>query len=279
VTATAAHKSSPDGDADPAPFGRRGEGDGVTVAESGGNRRAMTLLQRSSSLLLAALAVPLACSHRAPPPAAPPPEIEEEEDAGGAAVAVSSAIGGMNEEQVSRVFSRAAPAFKKCLDYGANRVEFLGGDVELYALIDASGKLLHAHMAASTLGDRATEKCLLEVLEKQTWPRPVGGDRGVVRKAFGLEPSGDVRPPVAWSAEDVQDGLRRVERELDECRQGVRGVFTATMYVDTNGSPLAVGMTPPSDEGEAVVDCLVDVLESARFRSPGGWPAKVTFEL
>jgi hypothetical protein len=99
--------------------------------------------------------------------------------------------------------------------------------------------------------------------------QPVGGDRGVVRKAFGLEPSGDVRPPVAWSAEDVQDGLRRVERELDECRQGVRGVFTATMYVDTNGSPLAVGMTPPSDEGEAVVDCLVDVLESARSARPG----------
>lgn len=239
----------------------------------------MTLLLRTSPLLLAALTLPLGCGHRAPPPAAPPMEIEAAEDDDGAAVAVSSDIGGMNEEQVSRVFSRAAPAFEKCLDYGANRVEFLGGDVELYALIDTSGKLVHAHMASSSLGDRATEKCLLEVLEKQTWPKPVGGDRGVARKSFGLEPSGDVRPPVAWSADDVRDGLRKVERELDECRQGVRGAFTATMYVDTSGSPLAVGMAPPSEEGEAVVDCLVGVLEAARFRSPGGWPAKVTFEL
>jgi len=204
--------------------------------------------------------------------------VEEDED-DDATVAVSSDIGGMNEEQVSRVFSRAAGGFEKCLDFGTNRVEFLGGDVELYALIDRAGKLVHAHAASSTLGDRATEKCLLEVLEKQTWPKPVGGDRGVARKAFGLEPSGDVCPPVAWSADDVQDGLRKVGDEIEECKGGVGGAFTATMYVDTNGTPLSVGMAPPNDEGEAVVDCLVSVLESARFRSPGGWPAKVTFEL
>lgn len=239
----------------------------------------MTLPRHSPPPLLAALTLALGCGHQAPPPEAPPMEIVEEERDDGAAVAVSSDIGGMNEEQVSRVFSRAAGGFEKCLDYGANRVEFLGGDVELFALIDRAGKLVHAHVASSSLGDRATEKCLLEVLEKQTWPQPVGGDRGIARKAFGLEPSGDVRPPVAWSDDDVRDGLHKVRDQVDECKQGVGGAFTATMYVDTNGTPLAVGMAPPSEEGEAVVDCLVSVLESARFRSPGGWPAKVTFAL
>jgi hypothetical protein len=239
----------------------------------------MKYLGRVSSPLLVAIPVTLACGPKPPPPEPPPMEVVEEEDDGRDTVAVSSDIGGMNEEQVSKVFARATSSFEKCLNYGANRVEFLGGDVELYARIDRSGKVVHAHMASSSLGDRATEKCLLEVLDHQTWPKPVGGDEGIARKSFGLEPSGDVRPPVAWSQEDVRDGLRKVENEVAECKRGIHGTFTATMYVDTNGSPLAVGMAPPSDEGEAVVDCLVTVLESAQFRSPGSWPAKVTFSL
>jgi hypothetical protein len=42
---------------------------------------------------------------------------------------------------------------------------------------------------------------------------------------------------------------------------------------------LSVGVTPPDDQGESAVDCLVEVLKHAKFPSPGSWPAKVSFSL
>ena len=57
------------------------------------------------------------------------------------------------------------------------------------------------------------------------------------------------------------------------------GNFEATMYVSTDGSVLAVGVTPPDEGGEDAVDCLVSTLKQATFPSPGSWPAKVTFAL
>ncbi|MBN2195463.1 MAG: AgmX/PglI C-terminal domain-containing protein [Polyangiaceae bacterium] len=239
----------------------------------------ISILRTSPALLTSFVLLAIACGHKPPPPPTEPTDVAENEDDGAGTVMATADIGGMNEEQVSRVFSRAAGGFEKCLTSGAHRIEFLGGDVQVYALIDRSGALAHAHVESSSLGDRTTEKCLLEVLERQTWPKPVGGDKGVARKSFGFEPSGDVRPPVDWSPDEVDATLRKLEGDVDDCKHGVIGTFTATMYIDTNGSPLAVGMAPPNDEGEAAVDCLVGVLESARFPSPGSWPAKVTFPL
>jgi hypothetical protein len=51
------------------------------------------------------------------------------------------------------------------------------------------------------------------------------------------------------------------------------------MYVATDGSVLAASVTPPSEEGEEAVDCLVSTLKDASFPSPGSWPAKITFAL
>jgi hypothetical protein len=51
------------------------------------------------------------------------------------------------------------------------------------------------------------------------------------------------------------------------------------MYVGTDGSVLSAGVTPPSEEGESSVDCLVSTLKEASFPSPGSWPAKITFSL
>lgn len=223
--------------------------------------------------------VPLACGGKTPPPEPPPTSADDGPERPSVGAQVSSEIGGMNEEQVSRVFERASAGFTQCLTAGADRVEFLGGDVELYALIDSNGMLAHAHLATSSLGDRATEKCLLDVLRQQRWPKPVGGERGIARKSFGFEPSGEVRPPVSWNLEAIEATLASLGDDIDGCKQGQVGSFTATLYVDTEGQAIAVGMAPPDERGEAVVDCLVELLESAEYPSPGSWPAKVTFTL
>jgi hypothetical protein len=192
---------------------------------------------------------------------------------------VSSEIGGLNEDRVSQVFEKCMPGLERCLNAGAERIEFLGGAVSFFIKIGENGRLEHAHLERSTIGDRATELCMLETLRAKKWPKPVGGKHGLARKAFEFDPPNDVRPPTFWEGEQLTKTLGKLSSKIDDCKNGSRGSFEATMYVSTDGSVLAVGVTPPDEGGEDAVDCLVSTLKSATFPSPGSWPAKVTFGL
>ncbi len=204
------------------------------------------------------------------------PTTEGEEHKSGAAV--SAEIGGLDEDKVDATFSKSLGSLKKCLDAGAKRVEFLGGSVSFFLKIDGNGSIDHAHLEQSTIGDRETEKCMIDALRKRSWPKPVGGEHGLARKSFDFDPPNDVRPPTEWSSSEAAKGLDKVSEKLHDCNHGKSG-FQATLYVGTDGNVLAAGATPPDEAGEQAVDCIVDALKSASFPSPGSWPAKVTLPL
>jgi hypothetical protein len=230
----------------------------------------------SLGLLLAA-----GCGGSEPQPKAPDAEGEPSEE--GARHSRSSAniqgeIGALDEERADRVFESAIGALERCLHAGASRVEFLGGQVKFFVKVDSSGSVA-TYAEESTIGDRQTEKCMLDALRKKDWPKPVGGEVGYARKGFDFDPPNDVRPPTDWPSERASDALRSLESKISECKDGAGGRFSATMYVDTDGKVLSVGVAPPDEAGEAAVDCLVDVLKQSKLPSPGSWPAKVTFTL
>ena len=120
---------------------------------------------------------------------------------------------------------------------------------------------------------------MLDVLRSKKWPKPVGGEHGLARKSFEFDPPNDVRPPTDWDGEQLEKTLAKLRGKIRSCKNGSGGNFEATMYVSTDGSVLAVGVTPPDENGEEAVDCLVSTLKDATFPSPGSWPAKVTFAL
>lgn len=216
-----------------------------------------------------------------PEPVTPVSTVEDEGPTStGPEMAVMGDIGGLNQDQVERVFKRSQDALMKCVESGARRVEYLGGTVSFYLLIDQAGKVVHSHLKESTLGDRQTERCMLDALARQSWPKPVGGEKGKA-EYDGLEfpLHEDVREPIAWDAENLEEELGKLSEDIAQCKGSVDGTFTATMYVDTSGQPLAVGMTPPGEDGGEAIDCLVELLMGARFPSPGSWAAKVTFGL
>ena len=126
------------------------------------------------------------------------------------------------------------------------------------------------------IGDRVTEKCMLDVLRAKSWPKPVGGEVGIAQGGIGFDMINDVREPTEWSSEDAAPGLDKLNGKLNACKNG-KGGFEVTLYVDTDGNVLSAGATPPDEEGEKSVDCIVDALKGATFPSPGSWPAKVTF--
>ena len=225
-----------------------------------------------------ALSALVACGGSEPAPKAPEPTVEEHEDAPGGP-SVSAEIGGLSEEKVDKTFQSALSDFQRCLDDGAKRVEFLGGSVSFFVKINERGKVDHAHLEKSTMGDRQTEKCMLDSLGRKRWPKPVGGLHGLARKSFDFDPPNDVRAPTSWDGDHVSEVVSKLSKKLSACKKGVTGSFEATLYVATDGSVLSAGVTPPDEPGEADVDCLVDTLKGASFPSPGSWPAKVTFSL
>jgi hypothetical protein len=228
-------------------------------------------------LALAIVSFP-ACGGNEPAPQAPTNAAPAHEDAP-SGVSTSAEIGGLNEEKVDKTFQRALSDFQRCLDDGAKRVEFLGGSVAFFLKIDTQGKVDHAHLEKSTIGDRETEKCMLDSLRSKTWPKPVGGMHGLARKSFDFDPPNDVRAPTNWDGEHVSDAVGKLARKVSACKKGDGGTFEATVYVSTDGSVMAAGVTPPNEAGESNVDCLVTTLKTATLPSPGSWPAKVTFSL
>ena len=237
------------------------------------------MLFRASKLAVLALLAMLlaACGDSTPPPktADDKPEIKEHHTS---KLSVSSEIGGLDEEKVNTAFESSLSALERCLQQGASRIEFLGGSVSFFVKIDMQGKVDGAYLEKSTLGDRDTEKCMLDAVRSKHWPKPVGGEHGLARKSFDFDPPNDVRAPADYDQDHLGKGLDKIASKLASCKSA-KGSYEATMYVATDGSVLSAGVTPPNEDGEEAVDCLVSTLKGAAFPSPGSWPAKITFTL
>ncbi len=203
----------------------------------------------------------------------------------------------MNESQVARAFSKTYGDLERCLQDGAQGMPYLAGSIHFYLEVDAKGQVVHAHVDESDLGDRSIAKCMLGVLRSRTWPAPVGGQRGKIQSGMKFSPEPGADQPVAWEPHRVATAVGELAEPIEQCKDGVGGKFVATAYIGTYmqkpdpgeeadddepvevGKIMAVGVTPPSKEGEAAIDCLVEVLRSGTYPSPGELPAKVTFPL
>jgi hypothetical protein len=189
----------------------------------------------------------------------------------------SAEIGALDERQVTKTFENALDSLQSCLHEGASRVELLGGEIAFYVEVDESGHAQHVHATRSTIGDRETERCMLDALRAEAWPKPQGGLKGLARNSFDFDMPNDVRPPVMWDGGQVSETVSEMRGKLSEC--GRASDLIATVYVNTDGTALAAGVSGEDPSAEQAADCVSDVLRDAKYPSPGSWPAKVTFRL
>jgi len=236
-------------------------------------------LQKSIPTIIWASMLTIACGGTEPQARAPKaaPKTDDSRDHSG--IEMSSEIGGLNEDAVEAAFSGSSNSLEHCFRKGVDRVEYLGGEASFVIKIDESGGIAAARLETSSLGDRATEKCMLKALRARAWPKPVGGRTGIARKSYSFDPASSGRPAASLRKDFATDVVEHAQFQdkAQSCRGSSAGKFTATAYVDTDGKVLAASATAPDDAGEEAVDCLADALESAQFPSPGSWPGKVTF--
>jgi hypothetical protein len=228
-------------------------------------RRALPGLALVASLLSACAAtLPEPVIHDAEP-------VPEHVDRG--ATSVESEIGGLNEEAMDRAF--ASLEVQRCLTEGSSRLSAIGGEFKLRLRINRDGGARWAYVSESTLGDRATEKCLIDLVRARTWPKPLGGE-GLAEKAFAIDAP---TAPVLLEEKRMGADVARARAAASRCRHGIVGSFFATVHVRPDGRISAAGVAPPNELGEDVADCVVEAIRKLRFRPYAPRAAKVSFEI
>ncbi len=228
---------------------------------------------------LVALALLLAACGSSKPETETPEESGPKSDGGPrkSSLAVEAEIGAMNESDVLATFQKAQGALMGCFEKGAGRVRFLGGKVRFHLRVDESGGVKSAHLQQSSLGDRDTEECMLKVVRGKTWPAPQGGKEGIAETEFAFDPASDVRAPVEWDPADAGKNVGAARSALAKCRRSASaGPLVATVYVETDGSVMAVGLSGEDARTEEAASCVVSSLKEVKFNSPGSYAAKMT---
>jgi hypothetical protein len=221
--------------------------------------------------------VVLACGGE-PPPKEPEPTHERESREVKPALKTRSELGSVDPGAVQAVFHKLAERFADCQKRGLDRVEVLSGDVKFFLRIGEDGSAKWSYLEdGSDVGDRATEKCLLDAVMSARWPKPDGGD---AEARYSIELPAQGRPANDWSSDKVAGALGKHGSAIDQCKAGASAAFHGTMYVGPGGRVLSAGVVSSSKDGDDRAECLVKVLESMKgLPSPGSWPAKVSFGL
>jgi hypothetical protein len=213
-----------------------------------------------------------------PPPAASLPSSSARGDHEEAPQGPSteSEIGGLDESRVKQTFERSASKLSTCFNQGTQRIPYLSGEVRFVVRVKKDGSPRWAFVNESTLGDRTAEDCMLSVLRGLSFPKPQGGE-GIAENSFTFEPSADTRAPLTWSPEQLGAPFRKAQPTLSKCRTGAgAGALKATIYIDTDGKPIAIGASSADHRGEAAIGCVVSTLKGITFPSPGSYASKVS---
>ncbi|MBK8251253.1 MAG: hypothetical protein IPK82_01110 [Polyangiaceae bacterium] len=228
---------------------------------------------RSTPLWLAA-ALLVGCGNSPPPKAALLDSTPRAEKVDGGASYYEGEIGGMNEDAVEDKFKRLSGRIGGCFESAMGRVEQIGGSFTVSFRVDRGGKPRWAYMVSSTIGDRATEACILDLVRSEVWPKPLSGE-GLASKTIEIEPS---KAPHKLDDRRTKVAQNLARARASSCKKGVNGAFMTTAYLEPDGRVRTVGVATPNEKTETVAECIVTQLQKVRFAAPGKI-AKITFQI
>ncbi|MEZ4255300.1 MAG: AgmX/PglI C-terminal domain-containing protein, partial [Polyangiales bacterium] len=84
--------------------------------------------------------------------------------------------GSLPARDVNEALEPRFPKFQKCFMRRYKAVEVLAGTMELSFVVSIDGRVKEVFPHASDVGDRATERCVLDVARSTSFPRPQGGE-------------------------------------------------------------------------------------------------------
>jgi hypothetical protein len=201
---------------------------------------------------------------------------EEREDG----VQISGLMGTVSAEDVQLALEPKMGRFAQCFATRYGDIELLGGHFQMSFRVGHDGSVEWVFPRRSTVGDRPTERCLLDVARATRFRSPRGGDAAEFNWSLDFDPPEDVRPPFNWNADNAGDALAELGPEvMSQCspRRGARYLVTA--YVAPGGNVMAAGAAADAPEVADSLDCVSDAVTAWELPDPGSYPAKITFVL
>ncbi len=229
-------------------------------------------MQPRRVLLLGAMVL-AGCAHAPPAARSAPPPVTIQVPAHPAAAAdeemqVSGTLGSLDEEQIATSFNAQMSTFSKCFAEAAEARAYLDGTVRLAVEVDAQGRATQVDVRASSLGNWAAERCIVNATRTLGFPRPHGGDRARFSYALAFH--------AAQGAVDVP-GLAvlkpRLRRDIDVCSH--KQPTDLTLWVAPGGKVVSFGAAGAAlpDDFEA---CLTARVRGWHLSDPRGKIARTT---
>jgi hypothetical protein len=198
-------------------------------------------------------------------------------------LAVSGTVGALDAGEVQRSIDRAARRVDDCLETARKRQPYLGGEIGVHIVVDQNGRTASAALTRSTLGDHDTEDCIVSAFAGQQWPRPVGGETGLVDHTMSSSP-GTTDPAEDWTADRLRQAMARdgggfedLQRKLADCmREAKLSGMRVTMYLDEDGIAQSVGVASEDGRGGDAAGCVDAMVKATSFPSPGDHLVKVS---
>lgn len=196
-------------------------------------------------------------------------------------VQIQGLMGTLNPQDVELALEPKMQRFAQCFASRYGDLELVGGHFQMSFRVGRDGGVEWVFPRRSTVGDRETERCLLDVARRTRFRQPRGGDAAEFNWSLDFDPPDDVRPPFNWDAERAGNTLVELGPEvLSQCRPGgVRARYLVTAYVAPGGNVMAAGAAADAPEAAESLECVSQAIREWELPDPGSYPAKITFVL
>jgi hypothetical protein len=204
----------------------------------------------------------------------------EREKRADARVNVRGIEGTLSNYDVRATMEKRGTEFGACHEPRARRMPRLAGNIEFAIRVTPEGAVSQVQVRNSDVGDRALERCFVDVIRATPFPRPNGGEANVMWTMM-LGPSRPGKDPELWEHGRIERVLAKKAPELREtCAVPTDGSFLITMYVNRRGRVVTAGVSGPGGGEPELLDCLAAGLRSWRMPTPRKSAlAKVSFPL
>lgn len=190
--------------------------------------------------------------------------------------------GHIDPNDAQPVIERSLQKIAACWQEKAAKQRWLGGHVEIKALVDKEGVVTSAYIVAGDLGSWPVEKCLIAQARALEFPAPRGGKQAEVVFPVDFPTQGKV---MDMDEQRTDQELGPKLAELDVCAQetgaGPESV-SVTLYVGPGGAVTSAGFASgdaaPFDE--AWGDCALEKALAWKLSDPHGivWKASAAYQ-
>lgn len=191
-------------------------------------------------------------------------------------LAITGLRGTLSQSEIQNALEPRMLKFSRCVQRRSADVEWISGNLEFSFHVALDGSVASVFPSAGGMGDRDTERCMLDVAKSVRFPAPHGGEADF---SWPLEVPLDpeVRAPVPWDASQANEVmLANAQAALEACGGGA---FSITAYIDPDGHVVSAGAVTSNVDDAGKLDCITDAIKAWTFPSPGSYAAKVSFGL